>query len=903
MRHIILFLFVFVPLLLSATPKEYKNIHSLEKGDWLMIESAEYYPYQAPGMEKEVPWRAENIRRVVLKATVLYKQNETVTLGFSIESIYDCRNYAEKDSMVYYDSRYIKDFLSVLDNDKLWLLPMGEVSNKDIIASLTYNIKDGTVIDSHLRYKDLYCRYQRVWLPLGLREEVKSYRRKTDTGMVNIHRTVFEDIPQLLRSQTGGKSITTPVQKAAEKSSNRVYSSKFLLDLPKDISHNLLSRQIRVVAASFSLPPNVKLTYTKLARWADNTKVEQQELFIPAPQYYMIDSDLRRPKTNVWLISPGDSIVRIKNEDGTIQYSGRGSIQNEFFNLCVEKIYFKSIEDDWRKEYQDILNQYNNDLPSYWNRLFNLDKMYLESSNKLSQYASSKIYTQPEFAEIDWEAPYFTSLIPLTDASYFMSGHFSFLNSYIKYKKVQISSETLNSINFRPKLLKEEYYQNKLFLAGQPLRNYNVAIVERLMMDNMLMDIQQEYNDFIATCPDTVLTNRLERTYQKLNKLEKGKKIQQTDLRLAKLAQDKNTREYLLLQVGVKFSDYDIGLEMCEKLKNGSLKDKVTLHSYVSEEVELKHYDNTNEYWTKLRESITTILSLGEIERELSMFGNVNRYTILMRKDGTILYRLGGNLLMDEDLFIDIIERDLNRTRSDFWTGFRNGLLITIAFSLVAIFIISVRLSSKRKREKRERQIKELELKAIRSQMNPHFIFNAMSSIQNLINRGGNKEADEYLVRFSRLLRMVLNNSEKKLVPLSEEIEQLYLYLDIEQLRVPFQYRIEVDEQIETDLVEIPGMLIQPFIENAVKHAIAPRGEGEIVISMKLLDDKLVVTITDDGSGIIVDKGNGFAVKAITEEIEILKTLHHREIGVDIENRQEKESVTGCKVTLYIPIG
>ena len=186
--------------------------------------------------------------------------------------------------------------------------------------------------------------------------------------------------------------------------------------------------------------------------------------------------------------------------------------------------------------------------------------------------------------------------------------------------------------------------------------------------------------------------------------------------------------------------------------------------------------------------------------------------------------------------------------------------------------------------------------------MNPHFIFNALSSIQNLINRSANQEANEYLIDFSRLLRKVLATSEKKLVSLSDEIEQLQLYLKLEQLRFPFSYSLAVGKNIEPDAIEIPGMLIQPFIENAVKHGIAPRGTGEIIIRLSLQDQLLVIDIIDDGPGMGTETEDGFGIRAISNEFEILKDLYNTEIGITIENRQEKESVSGCHVRLSIPL-
>ena len=110
-------------------------------------------------------------------------------------------------------------------------------------------------------------------------------------------------------------------------------------------------------------------------------------------------------------------------------------------------------------------------------------------------------------------------------------------------------------------------------------------------------------------------------------------------------------------------------------------------------------------------------------------------------------------------------------------------------------------MKGKQKKERNRRRIRELELRAIRSQMNPHFIFNALSSIQNLINRSANQEANKYLIDFSRLLRKVLATSEKKLVPLSDEIEQLQLYLKLEQLRFSYHSGTIVDDVDNQQLV------------------------------------------------------------------------------------------------------
>ncbi|MFQ6928054.1 MAG: hypothetical protein ACLRS8_08445 [Parabacteroides merdae] len=157
------------------------------------------------------------------------------------------------------------------------------------------------------------------------------------------------------------------------------------------------------------------------------------------------------------------------------------------------------------------------------------------------------------------------------------------------------------------------------------------------------------------------------------------------------------------------------------------------------------------------------------------------------------------------------------------------------------------------------------------------------------------------MIDFSRLLRKVLATSEKKLVSLSDEIEQLQLSPEARTTPFPLLYSLAVGKNIEPDAIEIPGMLIQPFIENAVKHGIAPRGTGEIIIRLSLQDQLLVIDIIDDGPGMGTETEDGFGIRAISNEFEILKDLYNTEIGITIENRQEKESVSGCSCPAIHP--
>ncbi len=444
----------------------------------------------------------------------------------------------------------------------------------------------------------------------------------------------------------------------------------------------------------------------------------------------------------------------------------------------------------------------------------------------------------------------------------------------------------------------EEYSLNKQLFSGFPKYMATGSTLQQLMHNNMLSGIEEDYNDFIRSCPDTTLTNPVKRTYDKLLPFEAGKNIRETGLITDNLQLKKGSdRKYVLLHLssdnGLSPSNLQNALDLQKQLKEEGLSSVVRLELY-------SRFRPDNAKRVKPYKAI----SEEQLKNLKAVLGNIS-FTLLMREDGTILHRQFTNWRFDPKPALEIIQNDLKRedeSFNDFLKGFKEGVLGTLLIAAIIGIAYYSRVKGKQKKERNRRRIRELELRAIRSQMNPHFIFNALSSIQNLINRSANQEANEYLIDFSRLLRKVLATSEKKLVSLSDEIEQLQLYLKLEQLRFPFSYSLAVGKNIEPDAIEIPGMLIQPFIENAVKHGIAPRGTGEIIIRLSLQDQLLVIDIIDDGPGMGTETEDGFGIRAISNEFEILKDLYNTEIGITIENRQEKESVSGCHVRLSIPL-
>ena len=182
--------------------------------------------------------------------------------------------------------------------------------------------------------------------------------------------------------------------------------------------------------------------------------------------------------------------------------------------------------------------------------------------------------------------------------------------------------------------------------------------------------------------------------------------------------------------------------------------------------------------------------------------------------------------------------------------------IITLLALIIIVIIIRNRQVLKRQKATYELQnkISELEVKVIKSQMNPHFISNSLAAIQDLIYKGETERAGLYLAKFSFFLRKVLYSSDKNFVPLSEELEIIKLNIELEQLRLKdqFDFLLDIATDVDTEELQIPAMITQPFIENAIWHGLLPLGAirpPKLTIRVYLTDQILHIDIQDNGVG------------------------------------------------------
>lgn len=227
---------------------------------------------------------------------------------------------------------------------------------------------------------------------------------------------------------------------------------------------------------------------------------------------------------------------------------------------------------------------------------------------------------------------------------------------------------------------------------------------------------------------------------------------------------------------------------------------------------------------------------------------------------------------------LELLSMKLQRNRFLNWTL---GIGITMIIIIASLIVARSRLKDRQRIEAMNRKISELNQTNLRQQMNPHFIFNTLNSIQYYVFQNDKISSNNYMTKFAALIRKTLENSRHTTIPIKEELDALNLYLELESLRFKekFNWDIRVDEEIDTLVYKIPTMLIQPYVENAITHGLMHKenGKGNILIELQLAPGQILCTIEDNGIG-----------RARAEEIRQQKNHHHQSMGTTITESRLK---------------
>ena len=249
-----------------------------------------------------------------------------------------------------------------------------------------------------------------------------------------------------------------------------------------------------------------------------------------------------------------------------------------------------------------------------------------------------------------------------------------------------------------------------------------------------------------------------------------------------------------------------------------------------------------------------------------------------------------------------------------FWEQWWFIAVVVLALAALFLLVYLNRVAAIREKLSLDHQVAEYEMKALHAQMNPHFIFNALNSIREMILHEDNRNASRYLSRFARLIRLNLEHSRQTFITLQQNIEYLESYLEMEQLRFPdFSFRIEVSRELDRNEVRLAPMLIQPLVENAIWHGLLPKGaDKRVEIRFYAESGKLICEIEDNGIGIRQSMQNKTAsqqahqsmgIGNIRQRIAVLNEKYRITCSLNIRDKTDVPGRTdsGTLITLVFP--
>ena len=242
-------------------------------------------------------------------------------------------------------------------------------------------------------------------------------------------------------------------------------------------------------------------------------------------------------------------------------------------------------------------------------------------------------------------------------------------------------------------------------------------------------------------------------------------------------------------------------------------------------------------------------------------------------------------------------------------------LALTAAIILLFIKLRERRLAREKTRGELLDRIAASEMKALRSQLNAHFLYNSLNAIRLFVLQNDSDNAEKYLVKFARLMRFILDNSRQEWVSLASELNQLQLYIELEQLRFEnsFDFSIQTDASLHKEDISIPSMIIQPYIENAILHGIAHKKEkGLILLSLKPVNNHLECMVEDNGVGREraallkqnnTSSHNSIGLKMTEERLQLISEMTGEEASVTmIDKFTDSGTPEGTKVIVRLPL-
>ncbi len=467
---------------------------------------------------------------------------------------------------------------------------------------------------------------------------------------------------------------------------------------------------------------------------------------------------------------------------------------------------------------------------------------------------------------------------------------------------------------------------NNIGALFREIENYEMAIDYY----TKALKIKKELKD---TASMSTTYNNFGVVYQKQEKYDKAIEFYNKALEISKNNNDIKSIARTTNNIGKVYESqqkYEQALELY--FKSLKLKDsindnhgKILSYLNIGKVYKKTHdYNKSIEYLTqglKLADSLSYVKELSAIYKEISevyeMSNNLElalkfhkKYSII---NDTILNKEKQKNINELEISYQTSEKEKQliylkkENESKEKILFRNGYLtVTIIFLLIFISLFFYILNNRKKLRIINKSV-VLEQKLLRSQMNPHFIFNSLSSIQAYIYSNETMEAGKYIANFAKLMRLILENSRKEFISVSNEIETLEYYLKLQKLRFDnkFDYKVIISENINSENDYIPPMLAQPIIENAIEHGVRKLDrQGSIEINFVKKGKSITLSVTDNGRGFDENKSNqkekneSYALKITEERL----ATYSKNSKIKIKTLKKQDKIVGTKVSFQIPL-
>ena len=461
--------------------------------------------------------------------------------------------------------------------------------------------------------------------------------------------------------------------------------------------------------------------------------------------------------------------------------------------------------------------------------------------------------------------------------------------------------------------VEEKYALAKMLFKGEQRYYAMAAMAHDAINEGKSDPFEDLLNDYKSEYPNSELAMHLENLRKKKADMSEGSVA--PDFRLSTLDGDEiSLSDYkgkwvILSFIDLEYDRYEDAVEHLNTIYNNiPKKDIAFLLAFTQENT-----DSTSAFLKKYPLDVVTLDNHGWKEPSTLPYDvEIIEPYYLISPEGVIEHR--GNV-EPWDLFIEMyteyIRNDIEQRAqiTPEKTPLPTWVILTIVASILAVICAWLLFRLKSVRLQRRQQAKlervEMEIKAVRSQLNPHFLFNAMNSIQHLVNTDQVEKANLSMAKFAGLMRKVLNQSDQQMQSLQQEIETLKDYLELEALRHGFDFSVDIDEEVDVHNTDIPPMLLQPFVENAVIHGISHIKEtGKIDIAIGLSgNDSIFIRIIDNGQGLNGQpnpQSNGKGLELTRKRINLFMEKFKNEISFMLKDRAEYDGQRGAFAEIIV---